>query len=441
MVASISIFVSAVQAESDGGSRVISVLGIAKVQGEDVIVDILVEVQHGQNAKEVARAALQAQNARPFESASLGSAGFTVTGLVWDNLPVVQNYNPGSPNTQNEPFTAQTALTNTHGTWDGVTNSSFDINSGGTTDRCPSLVRECKGPQVFDGNNDVAWLKLGRSTLGVTWFGTSTDEADMALNTRFTWNEGCVDVNNSIDVQTVFLHENGHVVGLGHSDDTGSVMQPFYDVAHCGLGTDDQEGATFLYDNNITGSVSGTITDGTNLIEGATVVLENTSLSATTGAEGTYTISGVPDPVTYTVTASADGFETATISRLTVDGAKTANFDLTSTGGTGGTGTTVSVSSIDYATEGGRSGDKHLLITISLVDDSGNPVSGATVSIDLFRDGSFVGSGAGTTGTNGKITFTLKNAASGCYETTVTNVEASGLTWDGTTPPNGPFCK
>ena len=318
-------------AQATGEPQVVSALGVAQVQGQDAIVEVIVVVPAGADAHAAAAAALAEQGARPFESANLGSEGFTLTGLVWNNLPVVQNYNRA-----NEPanVNGQTALTNTHGTWDGVATSSFDIDFGVITDRCPSLVRECPGPQFFDGFNDVAWLKLRGGVLGVTWFGTSTDEADIALSTRFSWNDGCVDVADSFDAETVFLHENGHVVGLGHSDDLGSVMQRFYHGADCDLGTDDQEGATFLYDTDITSSVSGTVTDeGGSPIGGATVVLEDTGLSATTAAEGTYTISGAPDPVTYTVTASADGFDSATISRLTVDGATAANFTLTAAGG------------------------------------------------------------------------------------------------------------
>ncbi|MCH7654443.1 MAG: S8 family serine peptidase [Chloroflexi bacterium] len=101
---------------------------------------------------------------------------------------------------------------------------------------------------------------------------------------------------------------------------------------------------------------------------------------------------------------------------------------------------TVSVGSITYATSGGKNRDKHLLITVALVDDLGNPASNASVTIDLFRDGSFVASGTGTTGEAGTLTFTLNNAASGCYETTVTDVSAGTLTWDGATPANG-LCK
>jgi len=329
--------------QGKGGPLVVHALGIAKVQGQDALVDVTVVVPRGRDPREVANEALAAQGARPFDSAGLGSKGFTITGLVWDNQPVVQNYNPGSDTTKPEPASLNgnggTALTNTHGTWDGVTTSFFDINSGGITDRCPSLVRECKGPQFFDGKNDVAWLQLQKGILGVTWFSTSIDEADIALSTRFTWNDGCVDVENSFDAQAVFLHENGHTVGLGHSDDKNAIMYKYYLSAQCALGTDDNEGVTYLYDADITGSVSGTVKDdANNPIEGALVELQDTGLSATTAADGNYTISDVPDPVTYTVNASADGFEGSTIDRLLVGSTATANFTLTATGGGGGGG-------------------------------------------------------------------------------------------------------
>ncbi|MFB5622241.1 MAG: hypothetical protein ACE5Q7_04840, partial [Candidatus Nitrosomaritimum yanchengensis] len=92
---------------------------------------------------------------------------------------VEQYYNPkNTPNGVN-----RAAFTNTHATWNSVSTSNFSFVDAGDTGRCPSLVQECRGPQTFDGNNDVAWMKLNNpSTLGVTWTGTSTDEADMALN-------------------------------------------------------------------------------------------------------------------------------------------------------------------------------------------------------------------------------------------------------------------
>lgn len=98
--------------------------------------------------------------------------------------------------------------------------------------------------------------------------------------------------------------------------------------------------------------------------------------------------------------------------------------------------TTVSVASITYDTEGGRNSDRHLLITVALVDDLGNSVADASVSIDVFLDGSYYGSGTGTTGTDGTVTFKANNAPSGTYTTTVTSVTAEGLTWDEITPDN-----
>lgn len=98
--------------------------------------------------------------------------------------------------------------------------------------------------------------------------------------------------------------------------------------------------------------------------------------------------------------------------------------------------TTVSVKSISYRTEGGRNQDKHLLITVALIDDLDNPIAGASVSIDVDRDGSDYGSDTGTTGTSGTVTFQTNNAPSGTYTTTVTDVIAGGLTWDDDTPDN-----
>ena len=169
--------------------RVVSRYGAARIQGRDVIVHVWVVVPPGLDENEVALAALRGQGARPFQGDE-----FSTTGLVWDgpadgvddNDEVTQYYNPTDDPTG---VAGETALTNTHTTWNAVTTSAFAFAYGGETDRCPSLVRECQGPQTFDTNNDVAWLALnGCCTLGVTWFGTSIDEADVALNTKF---RGC----------------------------------------------------------------------------------------------------------------------------------------------------------------------------------------------------------------------------------------------------------
>ena len=231
-----------------GKGHVVSVLGVAQVQGRDVFVDVIVVVPPGADERLATLAALQEQGARPVERKDLQSAAFTTTGLVWPqffdssstNNFVTQNYNP-----DNETLGGEAALTNSQTTWTNVSTSSFEFEYGGTTTRYPSLVRESPGSQYLDGNNDVGWLLLGGSTLGVTWYTTRAPyEADMALNINFSWSNNGVD---DYDMETVFLHENGHVVGLGHSGDPAAVMYPYYGGIQRVPGTDDVAGISALY--------------------------------------------------------------------------------------------------------------------------------------------------------------------------------------------------
>ena len=224
--------------------KVIAVDGVDKANSERRV-EILVHVPSGQSEQAAADKALAGQNAKkaPKPPAPPQENSYSFTGLFWDVLPVVQNYNPaGSP----QPG-AQTALNNTYGPWSSVSGSNYRIQSGGTTSRCPSLVKECPGAQKNDRYNDVGWARLANGTLGVTWSTSGTDEADMAINTRYTWTTGCTAQSGAFDLQSVILHENGHVAGLGHSTDINAVMYPSYQTARCALATDDRNGIAALY--------------------------------------------------------------------------------------------------------------------------------------------------------------------------------------------------
>lgn len=403
------LFVS--QGQAAGEPRVISVLGVALVRGEEAFVHITLVVPPGQDEGAVADAALSAQGARPADPRDLQSARFETTGLVWDQFSdadlsndfVTQHYNPADDPTEGN---GETALTNTHATWTNVATSSFAFAYGGQTDRCPSLVRECRGPQSFDGNNDVAWLGLsGCCTLGVTWYSTSRDEADMAMNADFDWSTSCTDEPDTFDAETVFLHENGHVAGLGHSAVQEAIMYAYYGGARCALHSDDEQGMASLYPAD-GATPEPTATPTSTLPPTPTATPADTLTPAPTATEGP----------TSTPTATAEATATATATA------------------TPGGASIVSVESIIYATEGGRNSDKHLVITVALVDGLGDPVAGASVSINVSLEGDSYGLGTGTTGTDGKVTFKASNAPSGCYDTEVTSVSASG--WDGNTPEN-----
>ena len=227
-------------ADRQSRERVVAVDGVAKNR-PDLRVEILVRVPAGASARAAGDRALAAQGAR--RPPDVQSSGYTLNGLYWDRLPVVQNYNPSGERTA----AARTALGNTYGAWSSVPGSTYRITSGGTTSRCPSLVKGCGGGQRFDGFNDVGWSRLSGGTLGVTWYSTSVDEADMAINTRYTWSTGCRQVSGAYDLETVYLHENGHVAGLGHSSDPSAVMYPSYQTARCTLSQDDKNGLAALY--------------------------------------------------------------------------------------------------------------------------------------------------------------------------------------------------
>ena len=223
-------------APASAADRVVAGLGTATVNGKEATVEVLVAVPAGTSAKAAKDRAIRDQGAVPVANE------FSFTGLVWDTASLTQSYNPAG-----QKVNAQSALNATYSPWSTVSGSNFRISGGGTTNRCPSLVRECPGAQKNDRFNDVGWARLQNGTLGVTWSTSNVDEADMAINTRYAWTLGCKQQGSAFDLQSVFLHENGHVAGLGHSTDSSAVMYPSYQTARCALAQDDKNGIAALY--------------------------------------------------------------------------------------------------------------------------------------------------------------------------------------------------
>jgi len=138
--------------------------------------------------------------------------------------------------------------------------------------------------------------------------------------------------------------------------------------------------------------------------------------------------------------ALSDGTHTITAS-ATDSGGQSVSDSISITVGTPPAGpTTVGVVAITYATEGGRNQDRHLVITMSVEDDLGSPVGGAVVSANVFHEDSLYASLSGTTVSDGTVVFKLANAPSGYYKTAITDVVASGLTWD-EKPVNAEYTK
>ena len=385
--------------------------------------------------------ALANQGARP-----IASAPFATTGLQWPVDPqsgaaeMVQRYNPAGDPTGGA---GASALAASQETWNNVGSSNFTFIDGGVSSDCPSLVRQCKGPQVSDGHNDVGWLQIGGCcTLGVTWYPTSgTPEADMVLNTKFSW---MIDGVNDYDVETVLLHALGHALGLAHSDVVGAVMEATYAGVRRTLHQDDINGITALYPSGpvnqapsvtISSPADGSVYSSGATVSGAGSANDDEDGDVTSSIGWTSSIDGSIGSGANFSAALSDGVHTITAS-VTDLGGKPSTASITVTVGDQPVASIVSVTSITYATAGGRNSSKNLLITVALEDNLGNPVSGASVSISVDRDSSFYGTGTGSTGSGGTVTFNARNAPAGVYTTTITGISASGLSWDGATPPN-----
>lgn len=102
----------------------------------------------------------------------------------------------------------------------------------------------------------------------------------------------------------------------------------------------------------------------------------------------------------------------------------------TDAGGSGGTPTSVHVASISTGTQSAGKGKKSGSVTITVVDNLGNPVSGATITGTF--SGTFNEPGSGITNSNGSVTIVTSTSASGgvTVDFCVTGVTKSGLTYE-----------
>jgi len=187
------------------------------------------------------------------------------------------------------------------------------------------------------------------------------------------------------------------------------------------------DGGTIGTGSPTTGTLQGTVTDATTSspISGATVTIVG-GASTTTNAFGFYQFTNVT-PNTYSVTASAGGYNPSTVNGVVVTAGNTTTQDFALTAVPTGT---IHVGALSGSTSV-RKSNWSATVTVTVHDNSHNPVANVTVT-GAWSGASFTG-GTNTCITDGigqcsVSTGNIKNASSVTY--TVTDLTGTGYTYD-----------
>jgi hypothetical protein len=141
-------------------------------------------------------------------------------------------------------------------TWDAATNQNLFL------DNTVSLTTATPGK--YDGKNTFGWLTYNTGCTALasagTWYKlTKVDgyypivEVDVAFNKKYAWTTSNTQISGKIDLQSVALHEMGHMIGLGDiynkaafTKDTRQVMHYYTGIKRT-LGNGDKTGVWALY--------------------------------------------------------------------------------------------------------------------------------------------------------------------------------------------------
>jgi hypothetical protein len=261
--------------------------GLARFDGHPALVDVLVAIPPGADPVAATDVALRSAHAVPLNGSPAPDFTFTCLPIClrWPqffdtdrrtNNFVHQLYNPTGDTTGG----GFDALLNAEATWSAVSTSTFRYDAAGTTTSSGS---------AYDGQNVVSWLNEWpfdpmALAITITFFETATGfivDSDVMINANEPWSadgspspeptecpsappppsgspppppppgapnpvlEDCAP--SVFDLESVLLHEDGHVAGLDHSADPSAVMYALYGGIRRALAQDDIDAISTLY--------------------------------------------------------------------------------------------------------------------------------------------------------------------------------------------------
>jgi hypothetical protein len=263
----------------------------------------------------------------------------------------------------------------------------------------------------------------------VTFTGTANDAEDGTISSTISWSTQDGPLGTGESVTTV--------LGLGTHTITATVTDSG------GLPGSDSITVTIeAVSQNQSPAVTITApADGSSFDEGTSVTFSGTATDAEDGdlsssISWTSSIDGVIGAGSSFSNTLSVGIHTITASVTDSGGASASDSITVTVEAPPGPEDTVSISSITFSTSGGRNKDAHLEIDIGLEDETGAPVPGAVITINLYYNGSLYAVASATTDSSGIAPYKFPGAPSGTYVVDVVDVNAPGFVWDGSTPVN-----
>jgi hypothetical protein len=254
--------------------------------------------------------------------------------LKWKTLPVRYFVSSRGPVAGVSIDDFDRAITRAFATWEAVPSSAIRFERVGLTSASP---RDDDGMTVlgFEDHPELDRV-LGQTSFTFDIERGEIVEADIFFNRAFPWSVASGGTSGRFDLESIALHEIGHLTGLGHSAlgeteqvagggrrviAAEAVMFPIAfspgNTSGRTLRADDVAGVSDLYPdgafNRDTGSVSGRVTKNGKGVFGAHIVafnLQTRSLIAsfTLNENGDYAIAGLdPGPTIVRVEPLDDG--------------------------------------------------------------------------------------------------------------------------------------